>query len=148
MATRQRIKPVRTDQPDAGYPQSDADRQDPARDVGTVYGPVNIPVGAKTAELLIVVEGNSTIVDAPPTTTIFYAIDIDDTGAGAWRRRTWSEAQGSNGVPPRFPHAISVDFSAQDIGKPIRAVISNNARVRFGIDAGFYDADGVLMDVF
>lgn len=148
MAVYQRIKPVRTDQPDAGYPQTDADRHDPTRNVGTIYGPINIPVGAKTAELRIAVEGNNTIVDEPSTTTIFYAIDVDDTGAGAWRRRTWSEAQGSNGVPPRFPHAISVDFSDADIGKPIRAVISNNARVRFGIDAGFYDANGVLMDIF
>lgn len=148
MAVRTRIKPVRTDAADPGYPTTDAQKSDPIQTAGTVYGPINVPVGAVKARLEIVSEGPNTILDEPSTTMVFYAIDLDLTGTGGWFRKAFAESQGSNGIPPRFPHTIQVGFNPEDAGRPIRAVISNNARLRFGIDAAFIDADGNLMDVF
>lgn len=192
MATRTRIRPIRTDLADPNYPTTHEQKLDVNAAFGNIYGPVAIPAGARIGQLEIVSGGPNTILDEPSTTLIFVAIDIDLTGSGGWFRKIMSEWHGYGDVThtvasgetlasiaalyriteqaladrnglnvgdpvvagqvlnlvPRGGHLIGVSFRPEDVGRPIRATITNNARVRFGIDAVFFDANGNPLDVF
>lgn len=108
------------------------------REAETVHksGHVQIPAGTTRVQFSI---AGLDVDDEPPTTVIYWQIELADAPGGPWEHHVGGDVQGRDGVPSRKPgYTMQTNVLPEQIGKYVRGsinfVTAGGINLKFGVD--------------